>query len=113
MRGWPSESFAVVNRPRPECPDNTSYAHCMPRLHRLVQALAGAVVVLLFAVGCGGSSDTAVEAASSATTSEASADEGSAPVAEAALVASTVDGGQIDFASLEGQDVVLWFWAPW
>lgn len=25
----------------------------------------------------------------------------------------TIDGGQIEFSSLEGQDVVLWFWAPW
>ncbi len=28
-------------------------------------------------------------------------------------VVSTVAGGQIDFGSLEGQDIVLWFWAPW
>ncbi len=25
----------------------------------------------------------------------------------------TMDGGQLEFGSLEGQDVVLWFWAPW
>jgi len=25
----------------------------------------------------------------------------------------TLDGDTIDLASLEGQDVVLWFWAPW
>jgi hypothetical protein len=24
-----------------------------------------------------------------------------------------IDGGQIDANSLAGQDVVLWFWAPW
>lgn len=29
------------------------------------------------------------------------------------VVVSTVAGGQIDFGSLEGQDIVLWFWAPW
>ena len=29
------------------------------------------------------------------------------------VVVSTVAGGQIDFGSLEGQDTVLWFWAPW
>lgn len=28
-------------------------------------------------------------------------------------VVATVAGGQIDFGSLEGQDTVLWFWAPW
>ncbi|MDW3178651.1 MAG: hypothetical protein R8J94_14770 [Acidimicrobiia bacterium] len=30
-----------------------------------------------------------------------------------ALSATTASGGQIDFNSLEGNDVVLWFWAPW
>jgi hypothetical protein len=33
--------------------------------------------------------------------------------AEPSRVATTVTGGQIDFGSFEGQDVVLWFWAPW
>ncbi|MEM7339885.1 MAG: hypothetical protein AAF467_14620 [Actinomycetota bacterium] len=26
---------------------------------------------------------------------------------------ATVNGETIDLGSLEGQDVVLWFWAPW
>ncbi len=26
---------------------------------------------------------------------------------------STLAGETIDLASLQGQDVVLWFWAPW
>lgn len=26
---------------------------------------------------------------------------------------ATIGGGQIDLGSLQGQDVVLWFWAPW
>lgn len=29
------------------------------------------------------------------------------------LTAATASGGQIDLTSLEGQDTVLWFWAPW
>jgi hypothetical protein len=29
------------------------------------------------------------------------------------FTAATVDGGQLDASSLEGRDVVLWFWAPW
>ncbi len=38
-----------------------------------------------------------------------------APTDEAASgpIIPTADGGQIDFGSLEGQDTVLWFWAPW
>ena len=27
--------------------------------------------------------------------------------------ADTLAGGQIQLTSLEGQDTVLWFWAPW
>ena len=27
--------------------------------------------------------------------------------------ADTLAGGQIELTSLEGQDTVLWFWAPW
>jgi len=46
----------------------------------------------MFAASCGGS--------------------GAAPT-QIALIADTVSGGQINFGSLEGQDVVLWFWAPW
>ncbi|WP_370326413.1 hypothetical protein [Euzebya sp.] len=30
-----------------------------------------------------------------------------------ALTAPTVDGGTFDGASVSGQDVMLWFWAPW
>jgi hypothetical protein len=29
------------------------------------------------------------------------------------FTAATVDGGQLDASSLDGRDVVLWFWAPW
>lgn len=29
------------------------------------------------------------------------------------LAVATSDGGQLDFGTLEGRDVVLWFWAPW
>ena len=25
----------------------------------------------------------------------------------------TIDGSTIDLTSLQGEDVVLWFWAPW
>jgi len=26
---------------------------------------------------------------------------------------ATLDGTSVDLAELQGQDVVLWFWAPW
>jgi len=75
---------------------------------RLLVALFGALALL--AAACGGSSGT-TDVSSSTDGSAGAADAGIS--AEGSLVASTVTGGQIDFASLEGQDVVLWFWAPW
>jgi len=66
---------------------------------------AGAVVVL---TACGGSDPVASEppppsAGAVAETSE--------PL-EAVFV-PTASGEQLDFNSLRGQDVLLWFWAPW
>jgi hypothetical protein len=72
------------------------------------------VALALFATSCGGgSTETTAEVvaeSTSAPTSDAAED---TEPAEASVVATTVDGGQIDFGSLQGQDVVLWFWAPW
>lgn len=55
----------------------------------------------LVAAACGGSE---------VTTTEVAAGE-SASVYD--LSAATVSGSQLDFGTLEGQDTVLWFWAPW
>ncbi len=60
---------------------------------------------LLLAAGlaisaCGGSTSQESEAAPAGQRS-------------ATLVATKIDGDQIDIADLLGQDVVLWFWAPW
>ena len=88
----------------------------LPSLRTLCALLAG---FALFASACGGSASGATESAGD---SNAAADEAPAQAepepneedpAKASLVATTVSGGQIDFGSLEGQDVVLWFWAPW
>ncbi len=74
---------------------------------RLAALLAGGALAL---AACGGSS---------ATTDAASAPVDDAPADEAAastfpqFVTATTGGGQLDFGSLEGQDTVLWFWAPW
>jgi hypothetical protein len=86
--------------------------------NKLTALVAG---LALFAAACGGGSDAAVVESAAAepapaesTASEQNDDAPSEPApTEASLVASTIDGGQIDFGSLEGQDVVLWFWAPW
>ncbi len=58
------------------------------------------VTMALVAGGCGDSTDSGQTSAAS----EVQSDQG---------VARTADGGQIEWASLEGTDTVLWFWAPW
>lgn len=66
----------------------------MRRSRRLTPLLIALAVV---AAACGGSDATSSTAAPSATPNPA----------------NTASGGQIDMTSLEGNDVVLWFWAPW
>ena len=54
--------------------------------------------------------------ASACSSSDASPDEGAAPSTTDALAAGfvpTADGGSIELDALAGQDVMLWFWAPW
>jgi len=81
--------------------------------------LAVLVTLSLFMTSCGGgSADVAtadtVDTANTAPSTESASDETPAPAASAAsLIATTISGEQINFGSLEGQDVVLWFWAPW
>ena len=71
------------------------------------------IAVVLATAACGGSD--AVESTTDSTrpaTPTTSAEEATTADAAPMLVA-TVSGGQIDLNSLEGQDTVLWFWAPW
>jgi len=63
---------------------------------RQIRTLAVIVVLSLSAVACGGSP------AESETVSSMASGEN-----------TTISGSQIDLGSLEGQDTVLWFWAPW
>jgi thiol-disulfide isomerase/thioredoxin len=76
------------------------------RSNRLrLPALALALSAALAACGSG-----------EASTSSAAADGGSdAPASgtPAAFSAATLDGGELSSSSFEGEDTVLWFWAPW
>jgi hypothetical protein len=66
-------------------------------------------VSALVASACGGSGETESEAGvpgAASVATEQPAD------LEAAFV-PTAAGGQLDFNTLRGQDVLLWFWAPW
>lgn len=67
--------------------------------------------IALAASACGGGDAVDETAALDAPAS----DDGANTPASAwpALVAPVAGGGQFDLGDLEGQDVILWFWAPW
>lgn len=73
----------------------------------------GAAVVLASSLGLVTLGLAACAADESTASGSAGAGEDSGEVQPLALVAETTDGGQFEFGSLEGQDAVLWFWAPW
>ena len=74
----------------------------MNRTRVLVTSLTS--VVALLAVACAGDDSSPAES--------------SAPDTVDAewphnFVEETIGGGLVDLNNLEGQDVILWFWAPW
>jgi len=75
------------------------------RSTRSLVALSGAMVFVVAACGGDGSSDSASSVAAPVATA-------TAQDVDAALV-PTARGEDLDFNSLRGQDVLLWFWAPW
>lgn len=86
-------------------------------VHRSPRTLAVWLVVLfgLVAVACGGATDVVAEPATAG--EEAAVTEtGDAPAAATGNFGGDfidLNGQSIDLASFEGQDTVLWFWAPW
>ncbi len=78
---------------------------------RIVPALAAAA---MFLTGCAGGAGSGQGAPAAAGSQQG----GSGTTAESAPTAlgfsgSTLDGTRLDAATLSGQPVVLWFWAPW
>ena len=69
--------------------------------------------------GAGDDVETAsnIEAAAAEPASGSSSTDGATSLededADRSELVATAGGGQIDWNSLQGQDVVLWFWAPW
>ena len=78
---------------------------------------AAGIAFALFASACAGSPTEETSTAAPDTTVAAVTEEAEAPAAGGAglpvLVADSVAGPQIDTNDLAGQDVVVWFWAPW
>jgi len=84
-----------------------------------VRRLLLLLVVGLFLVGCGGSPavdtvDRPDGAAVGTVTSEpAVTDRSSAGPTSPFGTVTLVDGGSLDGAEYAGDDLALWFWAPW
>lgn len=78
----------------------------MQRLAALLAAVA------LLAAACGGSADDEAAPATTAAAADADAsDGGSTSVLD--ISAPGADGSTIDLSTFAGQDLLLWFWAPW
>ena len=76
---------------------------------------AAGICVALFASACAGTPTEEVatsDAEPAAAVTEAAAPSAGGPGLPT-LVSDTVGGAQLDTNDLEGQDVVVWFWAPW
>lgn len=74
---------------------------------RSLFVFSGAAVMTVAACGGSEASDSAaVPALTGPAVSES-------PQPLEPVLVPTASGGQLDFNSLRGQDVLLWFWAPW
>ena len=72
----------------------------------LLRTAALATVVALAAVACGTGGGSNGEGAAGPPVSASGG-------AEPDFVATTLDGEELALADFAGQDVMLWFWAPW
>jgi peroxiredoxin len=92
-------------------------------MRQALSTLSVLCVVALVAAGCGGGDSPApadppagapATTAGPASTTVAPATASPAGIPETlAFQAPTVDGGELDAATLAGQPVVFWFWAAW
>ncbi len=70
---------------------------------RSLRAVLAVLGFTLVTAACSGASDDVSTNASSSAEEAAFLD----------ITVATSDGGQLEWGTLEGQDVVVWFWAPW
>jgi hypothetical protein len=61
--------------------------------------IAAGVMAVLAIAGCGGGDEEETSSTVGPDTFEGTA--------------TTLDGEQVDLATLAGEDLVVWFWAPW
>jgi len=80
------------------------------RHSRRLRAAAAGLCLALVASACGGSGAETTTAADAPAATESATE---AQTGLPQLVGDTVAGAQLDTNDLQGQDVVVWFWAPW
>lgn len=92
-------------------PDNRLRLPLVERPRRTLIALAAALALLISACGSGG--DNAETTAAAPAAANDSTDSGDAADPFPAFVGTTSDGAAFDLEAHRGDDIVLWFWAPW
>ncbi len=70
-----------------------------------------AAIFGIIAAACGGGTTDTAATTSDAIAAQAQGDAPAAGVFDGSFI--DLNGETVDFASYEGQDVVLWYWAPW
>lgn len=85
------------------------------RLLSVSRRVAGLVAIALLASACGSGEATVADVTPEVTeaTGQTSRPAPTDPAPVIDVLLTTVDGGQIEWSSLAGTDVMLWFWAPW
>ncbi len=75
----------------------------------------GLATLALIAASCGSSGSSSGNEIGAAVPGAAVASQQTEGVEgpAAPILVGLADGGQLDWNSLVGQDVMLWFWAPW
>lgn len=80
-----------------------------PRIRRRLAAALLSVAVL--GAACGSNDTETTEAAGESASGDSASDGAAAWPHD--FTAELIGGGTIDAGDYEGQDLVLWFWAPW
>ena len=70
--------------------------------------MAASLVLALVAAACGSDTSETSQAATGA-----QAESGAAESTALDITATAADGSTIELATYAGEDLMLWFWAPW
>ena len=74
---------------------------------------SGLAVLALITTSCAASVSSPDTEPGAANPGSAASAQGAGEGPPAPVLVGLADGSQLDWNSLEGKDVMLWFWAPW